>query len=211
MKKKGFTIAELLVVIAVVAVMGGVITEVFTRSLRGGNKSAIIGTIKQNGQASLENMDKTIRSSDAVVCPIISVGNFATSDTVVVVKDGRYNRFRYTAQVSNSANGYIIEDFPILPSGLPQGDITTIQNTFCVHDWVDPDSSNVPVIISDSNTKSGVSVSVPTGGNFITRDKPAGYKDTVTVNFALGPGVAAPVALVSQIDPVTFTTTIELR
>ena len=84
MIKKGFTLVEILVVIAILSVLGVLILTIFTRTLRGSNKSQIIGKIKQNGQSVLEQMDKTVRNSDKVVCVI--------SSNLVVVKNGIYTR-----------------------------------------------------------------------------------------------------------------------
>ena len=58
----GFTIIEILVVIAVISIVGVIIAEIFFNTLRGSNKSSLITKIKQNGQTSLEVMDKAIRN-----------------------------------------------------------------------------------------------------------------------------------------------------
>lgn len=201
--KKGFTIAEILVVISVIAVMGAIITEIFSRSLRGGNKAQIIAIVKQNGQSTLETMDKTIRNSDEIVCPVITGEGSQSRDTVAVVKDGKYTRFRHIVETSTS-NGYILQDNPVPQSG-------ELQETFLLNICSNVDHvSSAPVSITDRNTKSGVSVT-PGTPNLFTRNKKAGFNDILTISFDLKPGVSAPQAVAGQIDAVTFTTTIQLR
>ena len=212
--RKGFTIAELLVAISVIAVIGAVVAEVFSRSLRGGNKAQIIGVVKQNGQATLEAMDKTLRNSDEIVCPVITIAELTAagvnpviknSDTATVVKDGKYTRFRYKAPVSG-VNGYILQDNPVYVAPLSQ---ESFLNDVCSNAWNDPNSP-AAVYITDTNTKNGVSVTSATANIFI-RNKQAGFRDILTINFDLKPGAQVPAAISGQIDPVTFTTTIQLR
>lgn len=189
MSKNGFTLAEILVVTAALIILGVVIVEVFLRSLQGGNKATVLANIKQNGQGALEIMDKTIRSANAVVCPI---STNTSSDVVVVEKDGLYTRFRFIYQTF--ANGYISQDTPQYSSTIcSASDQPTI----------------APIILTDTNIKSGVNVLET--GSFFKKDKKAGFKDVVTIQLRLSPGVKSAGAVISKIDPVTFTTTVELR
>ncbi|OGE14986.1 hypothetical protein A3F00_05030 [Candidatus Daviesbacteria bacterium RIFCSPHIGHO2_12_FULL_37_11] len=207
LNSSAFTIVEVLVVIFVISVMGTIITEIFSRSLRGGNKAQIIAAIKQNGQATLEAMDKTIRNSDEVVCPVITGEGSIFGDTAAVVKDGKYTRFRFKAEATGT-NGYIVQDNPLYVPPLAQ---ESFINDICNIDWDDPNSPGA-VSITDRNTKTGVSVSyVPATAAIFTRNKKSGFNDTLTISFDLKPGVQAPEAVSGQIDPVTFTTTIQLR
>jgi len=199
-------LAELLVVVGVVAVMGLIITEVFSRSLKGGNKSQTIASIKQNGQASVELMDKTLRGADQVICPVKVGDGLQTSDTLVVVKDGKYSRFRCQI-ASGTASGQIKQDSPTIQ---PNQDQNSFLTNVCDVAYDDPGSS--AQAITDTNTKSGVSVSDSSGNcTIFTRNKKSGFKDTVTIKFNLSPGVSAPSAIAGQIDAVKFTTTIGLR
>ena len=206
--KKGFTLAELLVVIGVVAVMGLILTEVFSRSLRGGNKSQIIAGIKQNGQAALELMDKTIRASDQVVCPVLAQTGSAADDVIAVVEDRNYTRFRFIS-ATLTANAHIVVDYPIPVVSPPEPEELFLLNICSNSDH----ASSARVPITDTNVKSGASVTSANfpSPNIFKRDKKAGYKDVLTVSFNLGPGQDAPSAIAGQIDPVTFTTTVELR
>ena len=62
-KGSGFTLPELLVVIAVLSLLGILSLTIFIRSLRANNKSQILLTIKQNGQTAMNTMSKAVRDS----------------------------------------------------------------------------------------------------------------------------------------------------
>lgn len=201
-KPKGFTLAEILVVIGVLSIVGVLVLTIFTRSLRGSNKSQILASIKQNGQSVLENMDKLIRSSDNVAC--------VSSDTLAVVKNGEYTRFRFLPPNINnpakgsclSTNGCITADKVIQPPPpAPESDLRLFINNLCIG------PSQSPQILTDTNPQTGVSLE---NGSF-SRSQQPGSKDVVTIKFNLLPGKKAPQAVAGQIDAVTFETTIQLR
>lgn len=212
--EKGFTIAEILVVIAIVAIVGTIMVAIFTSTLRGSNKSQIFSVIKQNGQAVLEEMDRTIRGSDNVICVSSIVPN-----TVVVEKNGIYTRYRIaratdtieTAPISclnasgTQSNGCIAWDNPT-----KQRDQNNVleTDTLFIYRICEPTSTMSSAnILTDTNTSSGVAVQ----NGLFSRDKQIGFKDVVSIEFSLGPGIAANSAIAGQIDPVLFQTTIQLR
>lgn len=217
--KKGFTLVEMLIVISILSVMGVLILNIFTRTLRGSNKSQIIANIKQNGQAVLENMDKTIRSSDNIVC--------TSANTLIVVKDGIYTRYRFilpravnqsgndcksrttTARgvmISQSANGCIVSDAPMKGPDLSTGKEET-DAVFARRVCADRDTLVSQNILTDTNAQTGISVE---NGLFI-RERSAGFRDQVTIKFDIKPGLGAPQAVAGTIDPVNFQTSIQLR
>ncbi len=203
--KKGFTLVEMLVVISILSIFGALILTIFTRSLRGSNKSQIIGVIKQNGQAVLENMDKTIRNADDVVC----ISSLSPSDTIVVVKGGIYTRYKFTNIGSVIINGSIQQDFPIQPSS---GDNSQLDR-FLANVCIDPIGTEAQTL-TDTDTKTGISVicvNYNCNNRFFSRDSSPGSNDQVTIRFAIEPGVEVSPAIAGQIDPVTFQTTVQLR
>lgn len=206
-KEKGLTLVEILVVISLLSVVGVLILTIFTRTLRGGNKTEIISAIKQNGQSVLETMDKTVRDSDNVVCPaIIPPNTNATSDNLVVVNNGIYIRYRFVNLSSTSVNGLIQQDNPakeIIPETGKEETDSALVNRICPS----TDPLVQPVTLTDTNLQTGISVM---SGSF-TRDQSAGYKDQVTIKFSLKPALNATQAVAGQIDPVSFQTTIQLR
>lgn len=183
---KAFTLIEILVVVAILALAGVIMVVIFANTLRGSSKSQILASIKQNGQAVLDKMDKTVRAADNIICQ--------NSNTLVIVKSDIYTRFRFDL----SSQGKIIEDHPTPPAG----DITSWTNTVCT-DPADPAAS----ILTDTNPKTGVKVET---GSF-AQTKPAGFKAQVEISFTLAPPPQAPSVIAGQIDSVKFQTTVQLR
>lgn len=201
--KNGFTLAEVLVVMAIVAIVGTVLVLIFTNTLRGSNKSQILSVMKQNGQAVMDNIDRTIRGSDNVVCPVSG----SSGNTIVVVKNGTYSRYRIARPVdiglsapsiciTTGNNGCIILDNPT-----PLASEATTR--LC-----DPDAlMSSAQILTDTNPLTGVEIE----SGFFTVSKPAGYKAIVNVKFTLESGALVPQVVRSQIDAIINQTTIELR
>lgn len=226
--KNGFTLIELLVVIGILSISFGLFLTIFTRVLQGGNKTQVIGSIKQNGQSILEVMDKTIRGSDRVVCVAnsgtTSVVNAPNSgDTLVVVQEGVYTRFRFfapsTPAACSSNNGCIKqESFKSPSSPAPSADPNLYLRDFESSLCVDPMPLNVQAI-SDTNAQTGVSITcLPPSGipecsttPVFTRVRSSGFKDQVVIKFGVKPGVSAPASATGQVDDINFQTTISLR
>lgn len=189
--KKGFTLLEILVVIGVLSVIGVIVVTIFTRTLKGNNRAQLVGAIKQNGQAVLENMSQIIRNADNVVCVV--------PDTIVVVQSGQYTRYKFISSTT-TANGYIKEDFPTQPT---DKDLKVFIDGLCAPN----DTPASPQILTDTNPQTGVSIE----NGLFTKTGQSGSKDAVTVKFDLLPGKTAPAAVVSSLDAVNFQTTIQLR
>lgn len=233
MKQKGSTLMELLVVMAVLAIAGTFIFNIFTSTLRGNNKTQVIGVIKQNGQAVLETMDKTVRNADNVVCPyfLSPADTIAHSNTVVTVKDGIYTRFRFIPPTNNinpalgnncgttRETGCLVRDNPVkqnregISPPIEETDPQFVTRICNVGSQMLSDA----VTLTDTNPKTGISMNcfnddcIPTTNAIFTRDRSSGFKDQVAIRFIAGPGVEASEAVRGQIDPVLFQTTISLR
>lgn len=219
-KVTGFTLVEMLVVMAVLSIVGTLILTIFTRTLKGSNKAQIIGVIKQNGQSILETMDKTIRNADHLICICPSTNCAASTNpqignaTLVVVKDGVYTIFKYTEPQPPGAptsNGMIEWASFNLPDTPPQGTdaklyVSQFQRVACILPTLS--LTTKAVNLTDTNTQTGVSV---TNLLFTEESHKAGFKDIVNISFTLAPGVGAPASIAGQIDPVDFQTTIQLR
>lgn len=207
--KKGFTLVEVLVVISVLSLVGVLVLTIFTRSLQGNNKSQILSAIKQNGQSVLENIDKTIRDSDIVVCPVINPPDTGASSANLVVRSGGvYTRYRFidpSPAINPTMNGLIQQDNPTkqnVQDSDPLREETDPEFVNRICTLVDPMSQTATNILTDTDTQSGVSVE----SGLFTRSRSAGFKDQVIIKFNLKPGISAP-----QIDAVSFQTTIQLR
>ncbi|QQG43268.1 MAG: prepilin-type N-terminal cleavage/methylation domain-containing protein [Candidatus Daviesbacteria bacterium] len=188
MNKNGFTLVEILVVIAILTVMGVILSEIFFRSVRGSAQAEIISRIKQNGQAALETMDKTLRSADGLVC--VSSDNSA----ILFVKSGVYTRYTYTAATS-SVNGSLSVDYPTSGDcSAPKVSVAYLTD------------------IGSSDPKTGVSISGTSGSSGVfVRTKQAGVKDVVMISFDIGVPLGLPTYLKQRIDPSSFQTIVELR
>lgn len=202
----GFTLVEILVVIAIFAIVGTILVTVFANTLRGSNKSQILANIKQNGQAVLDTMDRTIREADNIVCVTPS------GDTLVIVKDGLYTRFRFIG--STIANGSIQQDTPLQPPPpAAESDIYLFKRSLCTDD-TNPLVN--PTTLTDTNPQTGIAVvySKDSIGNdlpIFDENPDPGYKNSLIIQFSLKPGIQTSSIITSQIDPVSFETTIGLR
>lgn len=220
-RRDGFTLPEMLVVIGVLSIVGILVLIIFTNTLRGSNKSQIIVSIKQNGQSVLESMSSNIRNSDNLVCPQDST----PVNTLAIVKSGIYTRYRMIfprlpndprsvcmnlsdSDLTKPTNGCIAYDNPA-PSTDPANDEVANPALFVARVCNPDDPMSNFLILTDTNPQTGVSVSNASG--LFTKNKVAGFKDNVTVNFLLSPAVKAPAYIAGQIDPVAFKTTIQLR
>ncbi|MBI2601180.1 type II secretion system protein [Candidatus Daviesbacteria bacterium] len=205
LNKKGFTLVEMLVVIAILGIFGLMMSVIYIRSLKGSYKSEVLSAIKRNGQQVLEVMDKTIRNADNIVC----VNNaFTTNDrtlkVIVVEKEGKYTRFSYIPPVTSSPkrNGYIAQDnLDYDPNELP--------STLCAENI--EQASSTYKVLTDSTPAAGSGLSVSVTDAEITSDKLAGFKDLVTISLSIEEGVSISSDLAGEISPETFQTTIQLR
>lgn len=204
LKNSGFTLVEILVVLAVLSIVGVLVLTIFSRSLRGNNKSQIIVALKQSGQNSLEMMDRGIRNADNLVCVSKEISaNPAVGNTAVIVKNGVYTRYRFVIPPNDSFSGLIRQDNPI-PANIEEDNPVVFVRRVCNPE--DPMASE-SLVLTDTNTQSGVSLA---NGTF-TRSQLSGFKDSVTIKFVLIPAPQTPKAIANEIDPVSFETTIQLR
>ena len=61
--KLGFTLLETLVVVTLLAIVGGASMTFFTSILKGSNQATITAEVKQNGQVVLDSLEKQIRNA----------------------------------------------------------------------------------------------------------------------------------------------------
>lgn len=200
---EGFTLVEVLVVIAMSAIILTILTQVFFSSLKGNNKAQLIATIKQNGQSVIDTFDKNIRDADNIVCP--STG---TSKTLIIVKQGVYTRYRFVELSANcvnnqNCNGDILRDNP---TQSPTETAVNFVDSYCSLTNIE-----APFVASghlvDNSSSQGVAVA---SGSFKVY-KSAGFKTVVNINFQLQPSDQAAKKILGTIDPVTFNTSIGLR
>lgn len=190
--KRGFTLMEALITLAILGVIGFILADIISRGFRNTNKTQVIGSIKQNGQNALNIIDQTIRSSEAVICTSTS------KDRIVVVKRPKY--VRYTLVPETAVNGYITQE--TLDVTVPPPDAAQAAQ-LCTPSSPTPDRT----VLTDQNTVTGVSVK---SGKF-TQVTNNGAKDSVEIEFILGPGIKAGPAYSETANSINFKTTVQLR
>lgn len=206
LSKQGFTLIEVMVAIAVIGVIGFIMADLISRTFKGGTKTVLIATLKQNGQSALNVIDQEIRNAEAVVC----IGSFTPNlqSSLTLIRRGQYIRFTIYYNLAPAQNGYIAQEtLTVLNPALDNIE----QQAYCDSEFVvDQFADGVDLKLTNTNPVTGVSV---TSGSFEFATPPqAGIKDAVSVQFRLGPGVQAGSGFESQVgSDVEFKTTIQLR
>lgn len=200
-KKNGFSLIEVLVTVTILTVIGVAISTIVTRSFQSNTKTELIGSVKQNGQGALAIMEKDIRESDTVVCPLSGTGTILT---LLTKTNGKYIRFTMVTE-GGGANGTIYREefiFQTLP-------VTSDQ--LCNLSSYALQSNKIPLI--DDTSASAISLKNITGTGFTVIKNP-GFKDTVKVQFDLGPSVTSPTNFQNTLggsNSVNFQTTVQIR
>lgn len=167
----GFTLIEVLVAIAVIGIIGYMISDILVRSLNNNRKSEVLGNVKQNAQTALSTISQTIRNGDIVVCPVPLSPAISASGTSVAIlnKDGTYTRFWFQPAAGPGANGFIQQDNPTVASPIAAGALCDLV--------ANPPVS--PIHLTDSSTISGVRIQ----NGLFTVVQNTGSKDSVTIYF----------------------------
>lgn len=85
-QQKAFTLVELLIAMGIVVIVGSVVTATLFGVLRGSSKSTTITIVKQNGDAAMSQMAKTIRNAKTLnyIYPCGSPSSPTTTSTLTV-------------------------------------------------------------------------------------------------------------------------------
>lgn len=202
-KKTGFSLIEVLVTITILTIVGVAISTIVTRSFQSNTKTELIGNVKQNGQGVLAIMEKDIRESDTVVCPLSGT---STVITLLTKTDGKYIRFTMETE-GGSNNGAIYREefiFQVLP---------TTADQLCNLSSVALNYQGTQISLIDSISKSAISLKNISGTGFTVVKNP-GFKDTVKVQFDLGPKVGSPTNFEDSLggsNSINFQTTVQIR
>lgn len=212
----GFTLAEMLVVVSVLAILGIIFTEIFIRSLRGNYKAQTINKIKQEGQTVLNTLGDQIKDSDRVVSCDKDDDDDAYKDTILLVKGTAYSRYYFKKEPTEGtpANGYIELQSSI--AGLNNLSTQQLQE-ICRDATTSATVFGAAQYLTDTDPKTGVSLklkeNIGSSGfvPFVATVNQEGFKDIVEIEFTLSAGVDAPNMIVGKIDPIPFITTVGLR
>lgn len=82
-KSDGFTLLELVVSVAIVAIISVVLSQVFLVTLRTNAKTEISKDLKQNGDLALESMVRMIQKARRVTSPCAGTGTVSQSLTII--------------------------------------------------------------------------------------------------------------------------------
>lgn len=190
--QRGFTLIELLIIFGIMAIIGGVTSDLLMGIFKGANKASVMNEIKQNGNYALNFMDRTIRNASSI--------QLSDSDKIVI---------------QNQENASCIRFWMHTPAPLPNvknGFISYTTANYCTVSAIDntlDESTTFPTeggSLINTDLVSGVSL---TNGN-IAVDSFPGKPSTVSVGFTLSQGEKAS----SRNDYTAaeiFKTTISLR
>lgn len=208
MMKKGFTLVEILVVIAAMGILGAIFSDFLVQVLRGQNKVRVITQVKQNGQAVLENLTSEIRQAEDIICigHTMGVDGDSLNDTLVVFKAGRYTQFRLHRPMAGNNGKFTRDDFS--EENIPN---TVTDEQLCTRNV---NLGNVRDL-TDTNTKSGISVDIADGYPVFDKslnEKP-GFVDIINIRFKAVAGVGAGQTYEASVSEggVLFTTAVQAK
>ena len=149
--QNGFSLLEMLIAVAIVALVSVVFSQVFITTLRTNTQTEIVKEVKQSGDVSMQTMVRMIQNAKTVTCP-------SSQSLSLVNPDGNTTVFRCNAagttmrlaSVSGSLTEYLTSDSVTLGGAVCTG--SSIQFTCTV-------TPGLPttVVISFSLAQSGVS------------------------------------------------------
>jgi prepilin-type N-terminal cleavage/methylation domain-containing protein len=238
--QKGFTLIEILVVIAIIGVVMGITSDVFIQIIKASNKANIVTEVKQNGDSVLNQLDRIIRNAEEVSawgykssgtwqwedkslfdsvekCPVTS----PTPICAIIVKNpvttGGYTKIEihpeYDTECTNSP--FTTSDqFIISGATKCNGNIRLVTDTTTAALTNLKASTPIGQVITNTEVRSGVSV-IPTVISGTTVEffaiRSVPDKPTViTISFTLQQGIAASSRL-DSLAKVPFATTLSLR
>jgi prepilin-type N-terminal cleavage/methylation domain-containing protein len=193
----GFTLIELIVVVAIMAILGVIFTDILIQAIRGQNKIKAINAVKQNGQVVMDKLSNEIRQAEKLVCIGKSILS-PVDNTIVTYNGGVYSRYRLISPqpISNpTQNGVITrndfsDEFIVrdVNGNFNEQDLCTVA-----------DITSTPLTnLSDTNTVSGVSLNFNKNdlGNSQpvfskTASSEAGFGETIIIQFSATSGVGA--------------------
>lgn len=194
----GFTIIEMVVSIAIIGIIGLILTDLLGRSFRSSDKTQSISIIKQNGETAINTISQVLRNSQRSIC-IGDYQNDQDQPTLVVKKAGQYIRFRVLNKTS-SQNSRLEQET------LQVNDQSQLVN-LCSQD-LPPDVIRLSrVTLTNTDPVSGVSI-ITSGSDktSFALNSQGGYPDVITIKLKIGLGFSSP-----QSDQIVFQTTVKLQ
>ena len=135
----GFTLVEMLAVIAIFVVIGTVIMSILVSSFRTANKSNIITLVQQNGNYALSQMAKTIRNARGLVDPIPCAPSVTQNSISILTSDNQ--EVTYACTSGSSAT--------IASNGASLLDTGQVKLSSCSFTCTQESASDLPFILVD--------------------------------------------------------------
>lgn len=108
LRHSGFTLLEMIVSMAIIALVSVVLSQVFIATIRTNTKTELLKDMKQNGELALETMTRMIQNAKSVACVLDESVTIVNSDTgqttFTCVLDGTTTRL---ASVSAEGTQYL--------------------------------------------------------------------------------------------------------
>jgi prepilin-type N-terminal cleavage/methylation domain-containing protein len=104
--EKGFTLVEMLTVIAIFVVIGGVVTSILVTSFRTSSKTDIVAAVQNSGNYALSQMAKTIRDARGLVSPFPCTPSVVAQSITIITPDNQQIIYSCTSSTiaSNGAS-----------------------------------------------------------------------------------------------------------
>lgn len=109
----GFTIIELLVVMAIVVIISGVVGDAFFSSLKGGSKTTITNLAKESGDQAISIMENTVKTA-VKISPLCPSGTGFTAQSTITVTSSDKSTTTYTCPSPPGRIG--IQIIPVTPT-----------------------------------------------------------------------------------------------
>lgn len=148
---RGFTLIEVLAVMLVFGIIGSVAAGILVTTLRTSNKSAILTTVKQNGDYAITQITKILRNSYTLQTPAPPCGSPSnpTNTSFLEVLDNNGNQSTITCIDGNPPPGVSANTITLQSGGGAQTsllDTTKVKTTTCSFTCAQASQSDYPVI-----------------------------------------------------------------
>ena len=134
--QNGFTLVEMLAVVAIFIVIGGVATSILVTSFRTSSKTDIVTAVQHSGNYAISQMAKTIRDARGLVDPFPCVPSVKSSSITVTTPDNQVVTYSCTATT-------------IASNGASLLDTTQVKIQDCSFTCMQESESDLPVIQID--------------------------------------------------------------
>lgn len=103
---RGFTLIEMLVVIAIIAIIGTMSTQIILSIIKSNNKTNIQNEVRQNGSYVIDSLERDIRSAISITNPVPLVSPGANGTTLTLVNSDGTNTTYTCGNKAAGSNGF---------------------------------------------------------------------------------------------------------